>query len=66
MQMKRDEIAKNSENTGLLTNSRKTKINFDLPDFQSLYKGVETEKVWIDFGKANTNVKEYNPMKCES
>lgn len=52
---------------GLLSNNlRQTKINFDLPDFNNLYKGMETEKVWIDFGKANTNVKRYNPMTCES
>lgn len=67
MQMKRDEIAKSGGNVGLLSNNlRQTKINFDLPDFNHLYKGMETEKVWIDFGKANTNVKRYNPMTCES
>lgn len=35
-------------------------------DFKEIYKGVETEKVWIDFGKANTNVKRYNAMTCDS
>jgi len=57
MQMKRDDIVKSGENVGFISNNlRQTKINFDLPDFQHLYKGMETEKVWIDFGKANTNV----------
>jgi hypothetical protein len=65
MQMKRDDIVKSGENVGFISNNlRQTKINFDLPDFQHLYKGMETEKVWIDFGKANTNVKRYNPMTC--
>lgn len=67
MQMKRDELTKSAGNVGLLSNNlRQTKINFDLPDFQHLYKGMDTEKVWIDFGKANTNVKRYNPMTCAS
>ena len=28
-----------------------------------MYKGQETEKVWIDFGKVNSNVLRYDPRK---
>lgn len=38
-----------------------TKIGFDQGDFDLKYKGIETEKVWIDFGKVNTNVTQFDP-----
>ena len=70
IQMQKDELIKNSKDnqkTGLLSNAlRKTKIGFDLNEMKEIYKGCETEKVWIDFGKANTNVKRYNAATCDS
>jgi len=30
-------------------------------EFNEIYKGQETEKVWIDFGKQNSNVMRYDP-----
>ena len=66
LEMKRDEL-KQAGNVGLLSNAlRKTKIGFDFEDFNHLYKGLETEKVWVDFGKANTNVHRYNALTCNS
>ena len=38
-----------------------TKIGFDQAEFDQKYKGIETEKVWIDFGKVNTNVTTFDP-----
>lgn len=40
-----------------------TKIGFDEMDFKEMYKDRETEKVWIDFGKINSNVMRYDPDK---
>jgi len=66
LEMKRDEL-KQAGNVGLLSNAlRKTKIGFDFEEFNNLYKGMETEKVWIDFGKANTNVHRYNALTSHS
>ena len=66
--MKKDELSKQAvNNVGLLSNAmRQTKIGFDIEQFKELYKGMDTEKVWIDFGKANTNVKRYNAMTSDS
>ena len=41
----------------------RTKIGFDNEDFKHIYKGHDTEKVWIDFGKVNSNVLRYDPMR---
>jgi len=63
MQMRKD----SKLTVGLLSNQmHKTKIGFDVQEFNSLYKGMDTEKVWIDFGKANTNVHRYDALKSES
>lgn len=60
-------MAKAVTEAGLLSNAlHKTKIGFDVEDFNNIYKGLETEKVWIDFGKANTNVRRYNALTCDS
>jgi hypothetical protein len=63
MQMRKDQ----SHGIGLLSNQlHKTKLGFDVKDFNEKYKGMDTEKVWIDFGKANTNVEQYDAIKHDS
>lgn len=44
-------------------NMNRTKIGFDVEDYKEIYKGQETEKVWIDFGKVNSNVLRFDPEK---
>jgi hypothetical protein len=41
-----------------------TKIGFNHDQLQEIYKGKEIEKVWLDFGKVNSNVIRYDP-KCQ-
>ena len=40
-----------------------TKIRFDKEEFKQKYKNVQTETVWVDFGKVNSNVLRYDPRK---
>ena len=40
----------------------RTKIGFDNDQFKEIYKGQDTEKVWIDFGKVNSNVLRFSPQ----
>ena len=42
-------------------NMNRTKIGFDTEDYKQIYKGQDTEKVWIDFGKVNSNVLRFDP-----
>ena len=42
---------------------QRTKINFDQEEYKSIYKGSETERVWIDFGKVNSNVLNFSPSE---
>ena len=42
---------------------RRTKIGFDNDELKLRYKNREHEKVWIDFGKVNSNVLRYDPVK---
>ena len=44
-------------------NMNRTKIGFDHDEYKDIYKGHETEKVWIDFGKINSNVLRFNQSK---
>jgi|694.fasta_scaffold103295_2 hypothetical protein len=39
-----------------------TKINFDMRDYDRIYKGKNVDKVWLDFGKINTNIIYYDPI----
>jgi hypothetical protein len=41
----------------------KSKIGFDMDDYKEIYKGQDTEKVWIDFGKVNSNVLRFDQAK---
>lgn len=41
----------------------RTKIGFDSEEYKEIYKGQDTEKVWVDFGKVNSNVLRFNPAK---
>lgn len=51
-------------NTGIVAlNMNRTKIGFDSEDYKQMYKGQDTEKVWIDFGKVNSNVLRFDPQK---
>lgn len=38
-----------------------TKIGFGHDQLKEIYKGREIEKVWLDFGKINSNVIRHNP-----
>lgn len=38
-----------------------TKIGFGHDQLHDIYKGREIEKVWLDFGKINSNVIRHNP-----
>ena len=50
--------------TGIVAmNMNRTKIGFDHDEYKDIYKGHETEKVWIDFGKINSNVLRFNQSK---
>ena len=50
--------------TGIVAmNMNRTKIGFDHDEYKDIYKGHETEKVWIDFGKINSNVLRFNQAK---
>jgi len=52
----------NAPSQNLIQNQMaQTKIGFDKDEFDQKYKGKETEKVWVDFGKVNTNVLRYDP-----
>ena len=42
---------------------RRTKIGFDNDELKQKYKDKDHEKVWIDFGKVNSNVLRYDPIK---
>jgi hypothetical protein len=44
-------------------NMNRTKIGFDTEEYKEIYKGQDTEKVWIDFGKVNSNVLRFDPSK---
>ena len=44
-------------------NMNRSKIGFDTEEYKQIYKGQETEKVWIDFGKVNSNVLRFDPSK---
>lgn len=39
-----------------------TKIGFGHDMLKDMYKGKEIEKVWLDFGKVNSNVFRYDPF----
>ena len=41
----------------------RTKMGFDQDDYKRMYKGQETERVWIDFGKVTSNVIKHDPVK---
>lgn len=47
----------------LSNNMRQTKIGFDQKEYEEMYKGKQTERVWLDFGKVNTPIINYNPIK---
>lgn len=56
--------ASTNPNVGLVAlNMGHTKIGFDNDQFKEIYKGQDTEKVWIDFGKINSNVLRFDPRK---
>ena len=56
--------ASSNPNVGLVAlNMNRTKIGFDNDQFKEIYKGQDTEKVWIDFGKINSNVLRFDPKK---
>lgn len=38
-----------------------TKIGFDDRDFDEMYSGKNTEKVWVDFSKGTTTVVNHDP-----
>jgi hypothetical protein len=42
-----------------------TKIGFNHDQLQEIYKGKEIEKVWLDFGKVNSNVIRYDPFEAQ-
>lgn len=42
---------------------QRTKINFDQEEYKQIYSGAETERVWIDFGKVNSNVLRFSPAE---
>jgi hypothetical protein len=44
------------KNSVVSTNMNQTKIGFDSNQFDKIYKGKNVEKVWLDFGKINTNI----------
>ena len=50
------------KNSVVSTNMNQTKIGFDSNQFDKIYKGKNVEKVWLDFGKINTNIIQYDPM----
>ena len=55
--------AQGNPNVGLVAlNMGRTKIGFDNDQFKEIYKGQDTEKVWIDFGKVNSNVLRFSPQ----
>ena len=43
-----------------------TKIGYDQQKLDEIYAGKKTEKIWLDFGKANTNVIKYDPFVREN
>ncbi len=51
------------KNSVVSTNMNQTKIGFDSNQFDKIYKGKNVEKVWLDFGKINTNIIHYDPME---
>jgi len=60
--------------TGVLTGGTKnmvgaqlnaTKIGFGHDKLKEIYKNKEIEKVWLDFGKVNSNVFRYDPFKSQ-
>ena len=54
----------NNPTAGIVAlNMNRTKIGFDNDDYKEIYKGQDTEKVWIDFGKVNSNVLRFEPQK---
>jgi len=56
--------ADNDPTKGIVAlNMARTKIGFDTDDYKEIYKGQDTEKVWIDFGKVNSNVLRFEPQK---
>lgn len=46
----------------IANNMNMTKLEFNKEEFDNLYEGKEVEKVWIDFGKINTNVLRFDPL----
>ena len=44
----------------------RTKIQFDQQEYKELYKGQDTERVWIDFGKVTSNVLRFDPAKASN
>jgi len=40
-----------------------SRITNDNEEYDKMYKGMQTEKVWIDFGKVNSNVMRYDPER---
>jgi len=54
----------NNPNAGIVAlNMNRTKIGFDQDEYKEIYKGQDIEKVWIDFGKVNSNVLRFDPAK---
>ena len=54
----------NSNKAGIIAlNMNRTKINYDQQDYKQIYKGQETERVWIDFGKVNSNVLRFDTAR---
>lgn len=54
-------VATNQQAGVISTNMHQTKIGFDDRDFDELYAGKNTEKVWVDFSKGTTNVVNHDP-----